>query len=325
VSITHVPQTTTEKDTSLLDISVCIVNWNTRELLRECLRSVLDQAADLAVEILVVDNASRDGSQDMVRQTFPGVTLIANRENRGFGAANNQAAEVARGRIVLFLNSDTVVLPGTLRELMCYLDQHPQVGALGCRLLNGDGSTQRSCWRGFLTLRAAVVDACYLWQLIPRSDFVRGSEVAADQTNGPIAVDHLLGACLAVPRRVLQQVGAFDTRFFMYLEETDLCYRIKQAGYAIHYLPSAAIVHFGGQSTKQLPEMRRMLYQSQFMFLRKHGATLPYIVTFKGIAMIAALVRMALWTGRLLHGPQRRDAASTLGSYAALVAELPRY
>jgi GT2 family glycosyltransferase len=314
-----------ERDYDGPDISVCIVNWNTRELLRACIRSIFEQSSGLAAELVVVDNASTDGSQEMIAQAFPEVTLVANRENRGFGAANNQAAEIARGRIVLFLNSDTLVLPAALASMVRYLDQHEQVGAVGCKLLNGDGSLQRSCWRGFLTLRAALVEALYLWRLMPRSGFVRGSDVAVDQTSAPIAVDHLLGACMAVPRRVLDEVGTFDTRFFMFLEETDLCYRIKQAGYEIHYLPDAAIIHFGGKSTSQVPTMRRVLYQSQLTFLRKHGVSFAYILSFKTIATMAALVRMALWTGRLLRGPQRRHAASTLGSYAALVAELPSY
>jgi GT2 family glycosyltransferase len=304
---------------------VCIVSWNTREMLRGCLESVLQHAGELKLEVIVTDNASSDGSPEMVRADFPSLTLIANDDNRGFGTACNQAVEEARARHILFLNSDTVVLPGALEAMVGYLDEHPLVGAVGCKLLNSDGSSQRSCWLGFVSLRTALIDALYLWKLLPRSRFVKQSEVDTDQAAVPFAVDHLLGACIAVPRRVLDEVGVFDVRFFMFLEETDLCYRINKGGYAVHFLPDEEIIHYGGASTRQVADMKRRLYKSQIVFLRKYLVSPPYLAAFKGITAVGALVRIMLWTFRLLARPGKRMSAAAIATYARTVLELPGY
>lgn len=300
-----------------IDLSICIVSWNTRELLKNCLQSVSEGCdSDLDFEVIVTDNASRDGSAEMVAQQFPTVRLITNGDNRGFGPACNQAVQVARGRHILFLNSDTIVLPGALEAMVEYLDRHASVGAVGCTLLNADGSLQRSCWFGFTSLRSAAIDAFYLWRLAPRWELVRASEVVFDPGSAPIAVDHLLGACITIPRCVLDHVGLFDPQFFMFLEETDLCYRIGQAGYELHYLPDAKIIHLGGQSTSQNPAMKRRLYESQCLFLRKHGASRAYVAAFKAVTGLAMSVRIGLWTLRLLTQSHRRMAAAYMASYA---------
>lgn len=308
-----------------VDLSVCIVNWNTRGLLRNCLESLYRTVGDkLDLEVIVTDNASVDGSVEMLRDEFPYVSVIANAENRGFGPACNQCVEVSSGRHILFLNSDTIVLPGALEAMVQYLDDHPSAGGVGCRLLNADGSLQRSCWYGFTSLRSAIIDAFYLWRLMPQAEFVRASEVVT-RDGEPVAVDHLLGACLVVPRRVLDSVGGFDPRFFMFLEETDLCYRIRQRGLELYYLPAPAIIHLGGQSTSQVPSMKRRLYRSQCLFLRKHGASSTYMVAYKAVTVLAACVRVGLWTFRASIPPRRREAARFALSYARALVEVRSY
>lgn len=308
-----------------IDLSICIVSWNTRELLRDCLESVFANSGDLDIEVIVTDNASHDRSAEMLARDFPQVKLVANADNRGFGPACNQGVEVSAGRHILFLNSDTIVHPGALEAMVEYLDRNPAVGAVGCKLLNGDGSLQRSCWNGFTSLKSAFIDAFYLWRLAPQSQLVRASEVTIDARGKAIKVDHLLGACMAIPKPVLDRVGGFDPRFFMFLEETDLCYRIQRGGYELHYLPHGSITHFGGQSTSQNPAMLRRLYQSQCIFLRKYGASTGYLAAFKALTCIAAIVRIVLWTSRLATRPSYSIAAASIGSYARALVEVPWY
>lgn len=309
---------------SVPDLSIGIVNWNTRAILRGCLESLAATAGEVNAEIVVVDNGSTDGSQEMLAAGFPSVRVIANRENQGFAAANNQAIDQTTGRIVLFLNSDTVMRPGVLPAIIRHFDDHPEAGAVGCGLLNVDGSPQRSSWRGYVSLRFALIDALYLWRLMPGSRFVQRSDVTAPEGAPYVQVDHLLGACLAVPRRVLRESGGFDGRFFMFLEETDLCYRIKERGYEIHFLPGPKIVHYGGQSTKQVAAMKRILYQSQLRFLRKHGARRSVLIAYKGVTALAAAIRIALWSCRWLRGPDRRSAARSIAAYGLAIVDLAR-
>lgn len=255
-----------------MDLSVCIVNWNARELLRQCLRSVCSTADGILCEVLVVDNASTDGSSEMVRREAPAARLFANEANAGFAAGSNLAIRSSTGRYVLLLNSDTVMMPGTLRAMMEFLDRHPRAGVVGCKLLNPDGSVQLS-YRKFPSLTWEYFRIILLSKVYRHIKPLRGpldAVVHAESSGGCRSVDWVSGACLMTRREVLDQVGLLDERFFMFCEEIDWCYRAKRAGWEIHYLPDACVIHYGGGSSKrQRLRTYWMLAKSSYHYFRK--------------------------------------------------------
>lgn len=284
----------------MVDLSVIIVNWNSIRVLQDCLAS-LAGVQDITLETWVVDNASQDDSVSFLREHFPWVRLLVNAENRGFAAANNQAAAAAHGRYLLLLNPDTEIRPNALSQLVHTADSHPNLGALGPRLLNSDGSLQRSCWRGYPGLRAAFVDAFYLWKM-PWMLFARTTEYTPLELNALRAVDHLLGACMLIPRAVWQQVGPLDEQFFLFLEETDWCLRARQAGFEILYDPAAEVVHHGQHSMHQQPARNLPhLYRSYCRFYRKHYPQQRLgLYLLKLIIGMAVTLRLGLWQARSL-------------------------
>src|SRR5829696_3122684 len=270
-------------------ISIIIVSWNTAQLLENCLRSILANPPLSSLEIWVVDNASTDGSPRMVREKFPQVHLIENHENVGFARANNQALQRSTGQYCLLLNPDTLVSPGALQALVDFLDKHPKTGAAGPRILNPDSSLQISS-HPRPTLTRELWYLFHLDAVLPYAAYPK----AKWQTNQPQEVDILMGACLVVRKDVLDQVGILDEGYFIYSEEVDLCYRIQRAGWHLHWIPQAEVVHFGGQSTQQVPtEMFLNLYHSKVKYFRKHyGWSAAQI--YKVILRLAALSRLVL-------------------------------
>ena len=254
-----------------LDLSVVIPSYNTRELIEQALRTVVEAAKEIEVEIIVVDNASRDGSADMVAAEFPAVRLIRNERNLGFAGANNMAFRQARGRHVLLLNSDTIVRPDTLRCLVDFLDAHPQAGAAGCKILNPDGTFQHDCRRGFPTPMAALYKLSGLSRLFPHNPRFARYNLTYLDPDELSEVDALSGSCMIVRREVLEQVGLLDEAYFMYGEDLDWCYRMRQAGWRIYYVPSTTIIHFRGRSGRA--ETMRVQYrknEAMAIFVRKH-------------------------------------------------------
>ncbi|MGC8781289.1 MAG: glycosyltransferase family 2 protein, partial [Anaerolineae bacterium] len=269
-------------DRSTPDLSVIIVSWNVRDLLRECLKSVVSDQSSIAtqpqhdvsqltIEVIVVDNASTDGSAAMVAAEFPQVRLIANAENRGFSGGNNQGIALARGRYILFLNPDTVVLADALRKMAAYLDAHDDVGVVGPQLRYGDGRLQSSC-RRFPTLWSALFESTPLawhWPDNPWARRYRMEDLIStippalpENEDAGIEVDWLVGAALMTRRTVLEQVGGFDEGYFMYSEELDWCRRVKGAGWRIVYLPAAQIIHYEGKSSEQVVTARHIRFQT---------------------------------------------------------------
>ncbi|MCL5959719.1 MAG: glycosyltransferase family 2 protein [Chloroflexi bacterium] len=252
----------------MLDISVVIVSFNTRDLLLQCLRSVFDGSASLGMEVWVVDNASTDGSAQAVRELCPEVRLIPNDQNQGFAAASNQAMRQCSGRYVLLLNPDTIVLEDALRRLVDFLDEHPRVGIAGGRLVYPDGSFQHSAFH-FPTLAMALLDFFPINHRLINSRL--NGRYPAGAYDRPFPIDHPLGANLLARREVLEQVGLLDENFFMYCEEIDFCLRTKLRGWDIYCVPSAKIVHYSGQSTRQFhAQMLIELYRSRYRLFRKH-------------------------------------------------------
>ncbi len=242
------------------NVSIIIVNWNTRQLLLNCLAALPAATDGLETEIWVVDNGSRDGSVDAVQRYFPDVFIIANPENRGFATANNQAIRASSGRYIMLLNSDTIAQPASISRLVHFLDTHPRVGVVGPQLLNADGSLQPS-WACFPNLLTELIGKKIRWRR--RYPTLDGSPA--------YETDWLDGAALLLRREILTQVGLLDEAYFMYTEEVDWCYRIKRAGWQICYLPTSNIVHFGGQSSRQAAtRMKAELYFSKLRFFAKH-------------------------------------------------------
>jgi N-acetylglucosaminyl-diphospho-decaprenol L-rhamnosyltransferase len=252
----------------MTDLSIAIVNWNTRDLLAQCVQSVYDTAGDLDVEIIVVDNASSDGSVAMLRERFPCAHVIVNSENAGFVRATNQAVARCRGRYVLLLNSDTRVLPGSLNRVIRFMDEHPSAGIAGVQLFNADGTFQASytpfptLWREFL-----ILSGLGRWLIRPAfPSYGPQTEKGAQRIEG-----YVEGAYLMARREAVDRVGGLDERIFMYAEDVDWCYRFHQAGWEVWYLPRAPIIHYGGQSSKKRRgRMEAELYHSRAYFFRKH-------------------------------------------------------
>ena len=301
-------------------ISIIIVSWNTARLLENCLASILANPPASPFESWVVDNASTDDSPRMVHEKFPQVHLIENRENVGFARANNQAIQRCTGKYILLLNPDTLVASGALQALVDFLDKHPEAGAAGARILKPDGSLQisshprptlsRELWRLF------HLDALSPYAMYP---------VTKWETNQPQEVDVLGGACLLLRKEVLEQVGFLDEDYFIYSEEVDLCYRIQRAGWRIYWVPQAEVVHFGGQSTQQVPtEMFLNLYHSNIKYFRKHYGWLAAQI-YKLILRIAALSRLILAPFVIFEHSSRRQKHLTLvDRYWRLILALPR-
>lgn len=251
-------------------LSILIVNWNVSDLLRDCLRSIERGRGDLAVEVIVVDSASQDGSVDMVATEFPWVTLLPQTENVGFPRGNNIALAQARGDYLLLLNPDTVVLDDALAEMVAYLRAHPDVGAVGPQLLNPDGSVQSSR-RRFPTLATGFFESTWLEGLAPA---VLRRYYALDLPDDATAeVEWLTGACIMVPRAVYERVGGLDEAYFMYSEELDWCRRIVAAGWRVVYHPAARVVHHVGKSSEQAVTARHINFQrAKLRYFRKyHG------------------------------------------------------
>ena len=287
-------------------LSIVIVNWNTRELLAECLASIDAYPPPCACEVIVVDNASQDGSASMVEQRFPNVRVIANAVNRGFPAANNQAITVSGGRYVLLLNSDAAVLPGTLDRLVRFMDAHPKVGALGAKLLNPDGSFQAS-YADFpsLATELSLMTGASRLLIGPHAPSPRPRP---NETARP--VDWVGGAAMLVRASALEGVGLMDEGYFLYSEETDWCWRFWQAGWEVWYDPDSAVIHHGGASTRQVsaPSYYR-LYASKVRFFGK-AYGLDAARRFSALVRVTAGVRLSLWTAlaALPNRPQTRQA-----------------
>ncbi len=280
-----------------MDLIIIIVSWNTRELLGKCLRALQSELAQtrLSAQVFVVDNNSADGSAAMVKRLFPEVRLIANADNRGFAAANNQVLSTVSGKMYLLLNPDTEIKPGALVALVEFLRRDPKIGVVAPQLLNSDNSIQRSC-RSFPTITGMAMELTGLSRWFPKLPASSYKMLDFDHTYAR-QVDQPEGACLLVRREVFEQVGLFDESFFMLFEEVDWCFRVKQAGWQIWFTPAAKVTHHYGQSIKQVK--LKMIYYSHrgfFRYLMKHNRSLlvavlkPFI--YLGLMAVAA-VRIA--------------------------------
>jgi GT2 family glycosyltransferase len=279
-----------------IDLSILIVNWNTRERTLACIHSIRKFVpAQAAVQIIVIDNDSGDGSVEAIRESGVDVEIIENKENAGFGRANNAGLERATGRLVLFLNSDTEITASTIPDLLNEFDAHPEVAAFGCKILGYDEVPQHSV-RGFPTLGAYLYSDTFLGMLglfKHAHDRYRRKHFDFEQWQ-PIEV--AMGAALAVRSEVVEQMQGFDPRFFMYFEEADLCRRIHDAGHRLAYSPVPVVYHVGGASSrKSKARMMLVIRQSMFKYFRKHEPAwkmLAFSFVFKPLFLLHMVVTL---------------------------------
>jgi len=277
-----------------LDLSIAIINWNTKDLLERCLSSIYRDSSSFDRELIVVDNGSSDGSLEMIKNKFSQVRLVENPTNLGYSRAANQAIASSRGRYILLLNSDTEIFPGALDSLCEFMESSPEVGATGPMLLNPDGSLQYSC-RNFPSFGAATMHA-FLGLISPENPYSKAYKLAEWNHNSQREVDWVSGAAIFLRRQALEEIGFFDEDYFMYLEDVDLCYRLWQAGWKVCYFPKARILHHIAQSSRlRSPKMIAEHHKSIYRFYAKHhraGLFLKPIVALglliRGIFLIAA-------------------------------------
>ena len=298
-----------------MDLSVVIVNWNTEDLLRDCLRSLFAGLGDIAAEVLVVDNDSADGSVAMVRREFPGVTLIETGRNLGFAGGNNVALRRAVGRHVLLLNTDTLVHGDVIPRSVAWLDAHPEVGVMGPRVLNADGTVQPSC-SAFPSLGHLALQTLGLTRL-RRFDGYRmtGWDRAEERR-----VEVISGAAMFVRAKAMEQVGLLDEAFFFYGEETDWCRRFAAAGWQLVFVPIPEITHFGGGAVRRLNHRRDvMMTEGVTRLHRKHGGLAAGLACF---AILSAhnVSRAAFWALPALVG--RPGARARAAHFARVSASL---
>ncbi len=285
----------------MLDLSISIVSYNTRELLRNCLKSIFETTKGIEFEVIIVDNNSRDGSQEMVAKEFPQVKLIANDSNRGFAGANNQAIKESKGRHILLLNSDTIVLEDTLEICCSFMDEHLEIGLLGCKLLNPDGTLQHSC-RGFPSFLTLFFESTFLDQIFPRHGVIGRYQMRYWDHDEIREVDQPMGAFMMVRREAIEEVGYMDEGYFMFFEEVDWCYRIKDKGWKIVFIPQAEIIHYGGQSIRKAQlSMFFAWHKSRLRFFAKRYKNLPPSLV-KGSVVALGLLQPIIILGVLIGG-----------------------
>lgn len=280
------------------DVSIIIVGFNTRDLLEQCLRSVEENAGNVTVETFVVDNASTDGSCEMVRHSFPGVTLIENHRNVGFATANNQGIARSRGRYILLLNPDTIVLSGALEATVVFMDGRPGAGISTCKVLNADRSFQTCYGDDFPSVGTIVTGGSSPKTAV--SSLFLGKKYLASSGVTEIGTSHrvtwVMGAFMMIRRGVYEKIGGLDENLFMYGEETDYCYRASLAGWEMWYTPDGSIIHLGGQSTKKIDQARVVDYlmTTSFYFYRKHRGGLYTLVCY-ATALATSACKLAMY------------------------------
>ena len=315
-----------------MDISIIIVSWNVRSLLEQCLRSIhrnqysafnIQSAPNpehriLNTEILIVDNASHDGTVEMLRAEFPAVRVIANSANLGFTRANNQALALAQGRYLFLLNPDTELRADALQKMFEYAEQNPRVGIIGPQLFYGDGSIQSSR-RRFPTRVTAFLESTILQQWFPQNRTLTQFYMRDTRDDETQPVDWINGSAMFVRRQVYDQVGGFDEAFFMYSEELDWCRRAKNAGWQIVYLPSAQITHYEGKSSEQVVAQRDIYFHSSKIryYNKYHGVF--FAETLRTFLLATFAFQIARESVKWMLGHKRALRAQRVKAYWRVV------
>ena len=256
----------------MVDISFIIVNWNTRDILMDCLNSIYKTVTDIDVEIYVVDNNSTDGSQAAVKKEFPEVKLIENKTNTGFAHANNQALNIMKGKFAVLLNSDAVLKENSIKKLLTFMTGNSSAGIAGVQLLNDDGTRQNSI-DNFPSIETEIFNKSILRLLLPGK--YPGKNMSYKD---PIEVDSVIGACMIVRKEAIDEVGVFDEDYFIFLEETDWCFRMYKKSWKVFHVSDAEVFHLSGHSKKKNPWRSQIeYYKSLYMFFRKNRTPASYL------------------------------------------------
>ena len=292
----HAELTRSRSEKITVDLSIIIVNWNSKEYLQKCLDSILSSTNGMECEILVIDSGSFDGCEEMLRQHYPQVFFIQSEENLGFAKSNNMAFKSSRGQYLLFLNPDTEVESNAIEILYSHLISLPEAGIVGARLLNSDRTIQTSCIQAFPNIINQLLDFNVLREYFPRAK-LWGMRPLFNEGNAPTAVDAVSGACLMIKGSIFEEIGMFSSDYFMYSEDIDLCFQARKAGWMSFYVPTAIVVHHGGSSSSKSEETAFssvMILESQWRFFRK-TRSLWYCWTYRLVMFFVSVIRIGLF------------------------------
>ena len=275
-----------------MDLSIIIVNWNSHQYLRKCIASIVSETRELQYEIIVIDAGSFDGCDRMLRETYPQVRFIQSNENIGFAKANNVAFHASKGKCVLFLNPDTELVGPAINILYDQLQRIPNAGAVGCKLLNSDGTVQTNCIQSIPTILNQILDSEFLRTRWPKSA-LWGMSPLYESDGEPKVVNAIAGACVILQREIFEQVGLFSEDYFMYAEDIDLCHKIKRAGRQNYYVPEATMIHHGGGSSQTAASNFSvvMMRESIWRFLRKTRGRV-YGLGYRASMLVSSFVRL---------------------------------
>lgn len=304
-------------------LSVIIVNWNVKELLKQCLDSIFREVIESDCEVIVVDNHSTDGSVEMVRLRFPQVKLIANQENIGYGRAANQAAKIASGDLLFVLNPDTVVKGDTLLEIKEFMEQNPRVGVGGCFVFCPDGKPQ-DCFFRFPTLANSFSKNFSLFRVLPRTRFTASLFDSISVSNGQMP-ESVSGSAMVIRKLAFEQVGGFNENYFLYYEETDLCYRIRQKGWKIAAIPKTKVIHLLQQSARKNFSVSVFhAFRSEFLFFEKNYPKYR-LPALRLLQLLGIIFRTGYWFSYTLFSNNNAEAQTKLKGYLSLLLADYRY
>ena len=293
-----------------MDLSIIIVNWNSKHYLESCIESISNSKSNVNFEIIVIDSGSFDGCDAIVKQ-FPSVRFIQSKKNVGFARANNEAFNISSGRNILFLNPDTEIVAGAIDVLFNAIEARPDAGVVGPKILNSNGTIQTSCVRAFPNILNQILDteilmtrfsSFKLWGMTPRLEKMAMIS----------SVEAISGACLMVKRTIFKNIGLFSVEYFMYSEDIDLCYKIKKAGWNIYYVPDALIVHHGGGSSEQnnISQFANvMMVESRWRYFRKNRSVLygrTYRFTVFSMSILRIVIILLIWPILRIQGKHDR-------------------
>ena len=261
-----------------MDLSIIIVNYNVKEFLQNLLHSIDKASSKISKELIIIDNASDDGSVEVIKEKFPSVNLIENKVNVGFGSANNQGLAIAKGKYILFINPDCIVSEDTFENMISFFESNPECGLAGCKILNSDGTLQLACRRSFPGPWTSFTKVTGLSNLFPKSKIFARYNLTYLDENKTFEVDAVSGSFMMIRKEVYEKVGGFDEQFFMYGEDLDLCYLIQKAGYKVYYVHNTQIIHYKGESTKRSNlDETRLFYDAMHLFVKKHLSSFPIV------------------------------------------------
>jgi GT2 family glycosyltransferase len=278
----------------MMELSIIIVNWNSKEFLSACLHSVRRFTRGIEQEIIVIDSGSYDGADELLRNAFPEVIYIQSNENIGFARSNNAAFHIAKGKYILFLNPDTELTSPAINLMVEYIQNAPNAGAVGCKLLNSDNSVQTSCIQAFPTILGQFFSSEFLMNLFPASTLWGMSALRQPGTQ-PSEVEVISGACLMVHRAAFEAVDGFSEDYFMYTEDVDLCYKLQRMGLKNYYMPAATVKHFGGGSSESAPSnfSAIMMRDSIMRYFKKYRGSV-YANVYRFSTLVTAVLRIVI-------------------------------